>query len=141
MAEPALWLMSWREPGEGFFVYDPEDLAHPGYGKLGFEKLVFERRAREWYRAAGMSDLEAHFEASAAYWRWHATTIPYREVCRRRSIRSEAEAENRWRSGEGTRPTGFTKPELEFLADHFEGANDPIAAAIWAKVRAVLDPK
>lgn len=126
--------MSWREPGEGFMLYTPEENADPNRHSFGFEKLVFERRAREWYRAAGETDEFRLMQlADRAYWRWHDTTINFREICRRRNVRMEANAENDWRSGIGSRDAGLTKPELEFLMDHFAGANDPTARSILEK--------
>ena len=125
--------MSWREPGEGFFLPDPSDPPEIRC-KFGYEHMVLVRRARQWYRAAGVTDeRELRRLADQVYMDFCATRPDLREVCRRRNVRSAAEAENEWRSGLLSRDLGLTKPEIEFLVDHFDGANDPVAAAILKK--------
>lgn len=52
--------------------------------------------------------------------------------------RMRAESQARFDANETGRHVEFTKAELEHLAEHFAGANDPTTQAILAKVLEVL---
>lgn len=54
--------------------------------------------------------------------------------------RNRAISQARFDANESERDASFTKAELEHLAEHFAGANDPVAQSILAKVQAALAP-
>lgn len=60
----------------------------------------------------------------------------YDETFAVRSRRWREEQERTWRDRGG--PIEFNRQELERLAEHFEGANDPVSAEIGRKARELL---
>lgn len=131
--------MSWREPGEAYFLPDLDDPPEVRRS-FGYEHMVLTRRARQLLKAQGVTDeQELYTRSQRMYERWYQDVIPFREVCRRRSIRAEAEAENRWRSGEGEEGLSLTQPELRYLLERLDGVNDPVGQAVAAKIGAILE--
>lgn len=80
-----------------------------------------------------------HLAVEAAYIAANANKESYAEYQRRVLYpRWAAAAKVRFDRGGTERQIGFNKLELEWLADHFEGANDPMAIQIAAKIAGIL---
>lgn len=124
---------------DGVMIWvEPKD--HPMLtGKFGYQHASVRRRAAAWLRATGL-DGEALYSATtnAMYLLNEAFPPPtYREISDRRNAEMVERQDREWEDGTGTRD-GFTKPELERLVEHFEGANDPVAISIFEKARDLL---
>lgn len=104
----------------------------PAAQKFGYE--VEREKAQIRWELAGipMDPIRRHFAVEAEYLKRHADDPTYQEIS----------AARRKRDDMATPLHGLqlTASELEFLSEHFDGANDPTAAAILAKVRRLLEP-
>lgn len=102
----------------------------PDAQRFGYE--VEREKAQIRWEMAGlaMEPIRLHFAVEAEYLRRHKDDPTYREISERRHRAERAETP--------THGVQFTVAELEFLAAHFDGANDPTAADILAKVRRLL---
>lgn len=97
--------------------------------KLGYWRMVEVRMIRAQIAAEAITDpLEVQFETVRRLANNHANDISFRESSRRHSPRDVLEPRER-----------FTRKELQFLALHFAGANDPVAYSILVKALAFLD--
>lgn len=108
------------------FAYELEDQKHLRHS-TGYWRMVEERMIRSELEAEGVEPTV--FRVSARVVENHRNDITYRETSRKFASRAHREANSL-----------FSRDELTFLAAHFEGANDPTAQAILAKVREGLLP-
>lgn len=110
----------------------------PVHLKFGYAALKEQDEIRERLIAAGITNLrELHFAVAAAYTEAHKNDKTMKD--RQEEARQKAAAE--WREQEPPRspdPTHLTAEELAYLVEHFEQANEPIAAAIGQKAKAIL---
>lgn len=98
--------------------------------EFGFYQLVEKEIIRARLVADGVVDeMRLHFAISSAFTEAHRNDESYRDW--------QARNRHRWERV-STAPPALTRPEWEFLAEHFDGANDPTALAILAKARAAL---
>lgn len=118
------------------FAWEREDEKHLRHS-LGYWMMVEKRMIRAEIAAEGGDPADV-FEIAARRTALHANDETFADQCRRMSAEREASALVLWLSGDGQRGLDFTKTELEFLRDHFEGANDPTAQTILAKVLTAL---
>ena len=104
-------------------------------GRAWIEEM---RGHRERLISEGVTDpTKLHFAVADAYVEAHRGQETYREYqARVLNPRWEAASAAR-RKVEGA-SVMFTPAELALLAEHFDGANDPIAVSILEKVRAAL---
>lgn len=102
----------------------------PDAQKFGYE--VEREKAQIRWELAGipMDPIRRHFAVEAEYTRRHASEPTYAEIGAARRARDDFSTL--------THRLQLTTEELAFLSEHFDGANDPMAAAILAKVRRLL---
>lgn len=118
-------LLAWERPEE-------RHLRH----KFGYWNMVERRMIRAQLEAEGIEPDE--FEIGKRIVANHAGDATYREIGDAWRAECEARARDAFAAGLSVRSIGLTRSELEFLAEHFDGANDPVAAAVLEKVRAAL---
>jgi hypothetical protein len=111
----------------------------PDHKKFGYATVMEQRAIRERLLAAGAPEFGIEFAVSREYTEAHKNDPTYRERVEAWSARCLADQAARFDAGSLERPVDFTKAELDFLADHFAGANDPVAQAVLAKIRTALE--
>lgn len=80
-----------------------------------------------------------HTDIEREYIQAHANDERYADYQKRVLFpKWERQASNAFNNGETKRQIGFTRPELEWLAEHFEGANDPFAQVVYQRVMELL---
>lgn len=109
----------------------PEDIQHRG--KFGYWRMIEKRMIRDQLVAEGWDadDWRIHFEIAARVTANHRNDPSLREMQAARPMA---------RSAPSAPSARFSDEELERLAEHFAGANDPVAQSILAKAMAGLEP-
>lgn len=123
---------------------EPED-AHLEHlrGKLGFSRMIEERRARAWLRVASpeLQDMALEQQVRFAVERMHRNDESYADISKRLQRQWAAAAQKRFDDGEAARGLPLTKPELEYLSTWLAQANDPVAQSICKKSLTALDSR
>jgi len=112
----------------------------PIHLKFGYAASVEKQAIRERLIAEGKDpqSLGFEFEAGREYTKAHINDLTYADRCRIRNEEAAQRAKEAWAAGTAERHTAFNKPELEYLAERFAFANDPLGQSILDKVMKVL---
>lgn len=106
---------------------------------FGYWHMVEKRMIREQLIAEGHNpaDVKFGFLVQDKYQENHKNDISLRDAqaLKRDMWQSAVDTLGWWNIPSSVK---LSREELQFLADHFDGANDPIAQAILQKVKSVL---
>lgn len=102
----------------------------PLHRKLGYEHAVERARIREHLIRRGWSPSDLAFEFRIT--RIQERIAKYKPTFRQRQEAARARGE-KWVTSDKPPLPGLTVEEWKFLADHFEGANHPLAQSIQSK--------
>lgn len=105
----------------------------PDHLKFGYDRIIEERAIRERLLAEGHADdWRLFFKISRAYDEAHKNDPSYAETSAAFAAKwAKFHAE---KAKHEIKPLTFTIEELRNLAEHYEGANDPVSQAVLTKI-------